>query len=43
MDIQYAKCFTTKNFFFCQIYSEEKAKLLRNAMEKIDSRNETLE
>ncbi len=41
---QSVKCFTTKNsYFFCQIYSEEKAKLLRNAMAKVDSRNETLE
>lgn len=29
--------------FFCQIYSEEKAKLLRDIMAKIDGKSETLE
>jgi len=29
--------------FFCQIYSEEKAKLLRDVMAKIDGKSETLE
>uniref|UniRef100_A0A673JCQ0 Tyrosine-protein phosphatase non-receptor type 23 n=1 Tax=Sinocyclocheilus rhinocerous TaxID=307959 RepID=A0A673JCQ0_9TELE len=38
----YLICFKNA-FFFCQIYSEEKAKLLRDVAAKIDSKNEILE